>query len=141
MAAELVTIYWRDIPAQITAQEGRTREKALLGARFQHAIDRAAMVAGMDDTDSYVAQWRRESTPLSDDMAAAVADEVARIDAAYDPERLEHLVQSGGIETRPPSTRTTHPLAESRHPDDRYHPQLHQPRSGHRLWPTVRDDR
>ena len=88
MAAELVTIYWRDIPAQITAQEGRTREKALLGARFQHAIDRAAMVAGMDDTDSYVAQWRRESTPLSDDMAAAVADEVARIDAAYDPERL-----------------------------------------------------
>ena len=57
------------------------------------------MVAGMDDTDSYVAQWRRESTPLSDDLAAAVADEVARIDAAYDPERLEHLVQSGGIET------------------------------------------
>ena len=73
MAAELITIYWRDIPAQVTAQEGRTREKALLGARFQHAIDRAAMVAGMDDTDSYVAQWRRESTPLSDDMAAAVA--------------------------------------------------------------------
>ena len=99
MAAELVTIYWRDIPAQIPAQEGRTREKALLGARFQHAIDRAAMVAGMDDADSYVAQRRRESTPLSDDMAAAVADEVARIDAAYDPERLEHLVQSGGIET------------------------------------------
>ena len=99
MAAELVTIYWRDIPAQITAQEGRTREKALLGARFQHAIDRAAMVAGMDDTDSYVAQCRRESAPLSDDMAAAVAAELARIDAAYDPERLEHLVQSGGIET------------------------------------------
>ena len=99
MAAELVTIYWRDIPAQITAQEGRTREKALLGARFPHAIDRAAMVAGRDDTDSYIAQGRRESTPLSDDMAAAVADEVARIDAAYDPERLEHLVQSGGIET------------------------------------------
>ena len=99
MAAELITIYWRDIPAQVTAQEGRTREKALLDARFQHAIDRAAMVAGMDDTDSYVAQWRRESTPLSNDMAAAVADETARIDAAYDRERLEHLVQAGGIET------------------------------------------
>ena len=99
MAAELITIYWRDIPAQVTAQEGRTREKALLGARFQHAIDRAAMVAGMDDTDSYVAQWRRESAPLSHNMAAAVAAEIARIDAAYDPERLEHLVQAGGIET------------------------------------------
>ena len=99
MAAELITIYWRDIPAQVTAQEGRTREKALLGARFQHAIDRAAMVAGMDDTDSYVAQWRRESAPLSDNMAAAVAAKIAHIDAAYDPERLEHLVQAGGIET------------------------------------------
>lgn len=99
MAAELVTIYWRDIPAQVTAQKGRAREKALLDARFQHAIDRAAMAAGMDDTDSYIAQWRRESTPLSDDMATAVADEIARIDAAYDRERLEHLVQAGGIET------------------------------------------
>ena len=99
MAAELVTIYWRDIPAQVTAQKGRTREKALLDARFQHAIDRAAMAAGLDDTDSYIAQWRRESTPLSDDMATAVADEIARIDAAYDRERLEHLVQAGGIET------------------------------------------
>jgi len=99
MAAELVTIYWRDIPAQVTAQKGRTREKALLDARFQHAIDRAAMAAGMDDTDSYIAQWRRESTPLPDDMATAVADEIARIDAAYDRERLEHLVQAGGIET------------------------------------------
>jgi hypothetical protein len=99
MATELVTIYWRDIPAQVTAQKGRTREKALLDARFQHAIDRAAMAAGLDDTDSYIAQWRRESTPLSDDMATAVADEIARIDAAYDRERLEHLVQAGGIET------------------------------------------
>ena len=99
MAAKLVTIYWRDIPAQVTAQQGKNREKALLDARFQHAIDRAAMVAGMDDTDSYVAQWRRESAPLSDDMAAAVAAEIAHIDAAYDPERLEHLVQAGGIET------------------------------------------
>ena len=99
MAAELVTIYWRDIPAQVTAQKGRTREKALLDARFQHAIDRAAMAAGMDDPDSYIAQWRRESTPLSDDRATAGADEIARIDAAYDRERLEHLVQAGGIET------------------------------------------
>ncbi len=99
MAAELVTIYWRDIPAQVTAQEGRTREKALLDARFQHAIDRAAMAAGMDDTDSYIAQWRRESTPLSADMATAVANEIARIDAAYDRKRLERLVQAGGIET------------------------------------------
>ena len=97
MPAQLVTIYWRDIPAQVTAQQGRTREKALLAARFQHAIDRAAMVAGLDDTDSYVAQWRRESAELAGDLAAAVATEITRINAAYDRDRLERLVRSGGV--------------------------------------------
>ena len=56
------------------------------------------MVAGLDDTDSYVAQWRRESTELAGDMAAAVATESARINADYDRERLERLIRSGGAE-------------------------------------------
>ena len=94
--AEVIIVYWRDIPAQITAQQGRTREKALLDARFQHAIDRAAMIAGMDDTDSYVAQWRRESVSLTADMAAAVADEAARIDAEYDRDRIKALIANDG---------------------------------------------
>ena len=80
------------------AQKGRTREKALLDARFQHAIDRAAMVADMSDTDSYVAQWRRESVSLTTDLAAAVASEATRIDTSYDRERLERLVRLGGVE-------------------------------------------
>ena len=98
MAAQLVTIYWRDIPAQVTAQQGRNREKALLGARFQHAIDRAAMVAGMDDTDSYVAQWRREAVECLADLAPAAAVEAARLDESYPDHRLERLVRSGGAE-------------------------------------------
>ena len=98
MAAQLVTIYWRDIPAQVTAQRGRNREKALLAARFQHAIDRAAMVAGMDDTDSYVAQWRCETVECLANMASAVAGEVARLDETYPDDRLERLVRSGGAE-------------------------------------------
>ena len=98
MAAQLVTIYWRDIPAQVTAQQGRSREKALLDARFQHAIDRAAMVAGMDDTDSYVAQWRRETVECLVDLAPAVAVEAARLDGSYPNDRLERLVRSGGAE-------------------------------------------
>ncbi len=98
MAAQLVTIYWRDIPAQVTAQQGRNREKALLDARFQHAIDRAAMVAGMDDTDAYVAQWRRETVECRVDLAPAVAVEAARLDESYPDDRLERLVRSGGAE-------------------------------------------
>ncbi|MBS1264738.1 MAG: hypothetical protein MAG471_00564 [Acidimicrobiaceae bacterium] len=98
MASKLVTIYWRDIPAQVTAQAGRHREKALLEARFQHAIDRAATVAGLTETDDYVAEWRREAVECGADMAAAVAIEISRIHEAFPPERLELLVSSGGLD-------------------------------------------
>ena len=97
-AARLVTIYWRDIPAQVTAQQGRSREKALLGARFQVAIDRAATVAGLIDTDSYLAEWRREAVDCDGEMAFTVASEVARLEAAYPRARLERLVLAGGVE-------------------------------------------
>ena len=98
MSYKLIIIYWRDIPAQVTAQEGRTREKALLAARFQHAIDRAAAVAGLTDTDSYIAQWKRETFACEGDMAEVVAKEASKIEDSYTAERLEQLVQQGGAE-------------------------------------------
>jgi len=96
--ARLVTIYWRDIPAQVTAQRGRSREKALLDARFQDAIDRAAIVAGLTNTDSYLAEWRRVAARCNGDMAATVAAEVARLEDAYPGDRLERLIRAGGVE-------------------------------------------
>ncbi len=73
MSSKLITIYWRDIPAQVTAQKGRMREKALLEARFQHAIDRAAVVAGLTDTDWYIAPWYRNTFSWLVVMAEGVA--------------------------------------------------------------------
>ena len=93
----VVVIYWRDIPAQVTAGDRQTGEKVLLDARFQHAIDRAAAVAGKTDTSSYVAEWRRETTPLAGDPAAAAAARAAQLDADFPPPRLEQLVRSGGL--------------------------------------------
>ena len=98
MPPKLISIYWRDIPAQVTAQEGRVREKALLEARFQHAIDRAAAVAGLTDTDSYIAQWNRKTFACEGDMAEAVAKEATKIEENYPAERLEILVKQGGVE-------------------------------------------
>ena len=98
MPPKLITIYWRDIPAQVPAQEGRVREKALLEARFQHAIDRAAAVAGLTDTDSYIAQWNRKTFACEGDMAEAVAKEATKIEENYPAERLEILVKQGGVE-------------------------------------------
>ncbi|MEM1334797.1 MAG: virulence factor, partial [Actinomycetota bacterium] len=54
---QLQVISWRDIPAQLTARVGDDQHKVLLHARFQHAIDRAAGVAGLTSTHDYVQEW------------------------------------------------------------------------------------
>ena len=81
---QLVTIYWRDIPAQVNASSDDGKHQAMLSPRFQHAIDRAAGVAGLTDTDSYVQQWRRVSAPFEGDPTTAADDEVARLEVLVD---------------------------------------------------------
>jgi len=93
---ELVTIFWRDIPAQINASGGGERARAILGDRFQHAIDRAATVADKTETEAYVAEWRRLTSTFEGDPTAAAEAERERIEAEYHAERLEALVWSGG---------------------------------------------
>ena len=44
--ANLIIISWRDIPAQVVCRKGRETAKVPLSARFQEAVDRAAMRAG-----------------------------------------------------------------------------------------------
>jgi hypothetical protein len=95
----ITTIYWRDIPAQITASAAGVTEKALLDPRFQHAIDRAAAVADLTETEAYIAQWRRVSSPLDQDPKQAAESAAARIDEDYPRHRLEQLVAQGGAET------------------------------------------
>ena len=94
----LVTIYWRDIPAQVTASSGGADEKILLQPRFQRAIDRAAHVAGLTDTHSYVEQWRRVTTPVDGDPAEAARAEAAALEDHYPRDRLEALVANGGLD-------------------------------------------
>jgi hypothetical protein len=97
-APQLVVIWWRDIPAQVNGQAGRTRHQVVLPRRFQRAIDRAAVVAGVTTAQDYVREWRREARPCGDDLAAEAAAEAARLDAAYDRDRLAALVAAGGRE-------------------------------------------
>ena len=53
--AKLISIYWRDIPAQVIGRAGRrTSIKKELDARFAKAIDRAAMRAGRGSSDAYL---------------------------------------------------------------------------------------
>ena len=60
--------------------------------------DSAAAVAGLTDTDSYIAQWNRKTFACEGDMAEAVAKEATKIEENYPAERLEILVKQGGVE-------------------------------------------
>ena len=97
MPAQLVTIYWRDIPTQVNAQRGRTRHPVPLPRRFLRAVDRAAMAAGLTNAHDYVREWRREARPCGDDLDAEARAEAARLDAAYPRERLQQLAAAGGV--------------------------------------------
>ena len=93
---ELTVIWWRDIPAQVVAKEGRSSARAELSGRFQEAIDAAAMRAGLIGTDAYLEEWRREPRECGADLDAEVAEEIAWLEGAYGNDVLERLVQSNG---------------------------------------------
>jgi len=94
--AKLISIYWRDIPAQVVGREGRTNVKKELDPRFARAIDRAAMRAGRGSSDAYLADWRRETEVVSGDIAALVEARVAELENRFDKETLEAVVKAGG---------------------------------------------
>jgi hypothetical protein len=98
MSVKKTLIYWRDIPSQVILQRGRTREKALLSARFQEAIDRAAMRAGKGSSDAYMSEWDRKASRIEsdDDLADLAAAEVARLEAEFSDEQLSLLIRNNG---------------------------------------------
>lgn len=96
----LTLIYWRDIPAQVTAKAGRTAVKRELPARFAEAIDMAAMRSGAKSADDYLEDWRRaDPETCGDDLAAEVDSRIALIDQSYDALRLRALIDNGGRES------------------------------------------
>ncbi|HVW56655.1 MAG: virulence factor [Rhizobiaceae bacterium] len=97
--ADLVIVYWRDIPAQVIVKKGRQSAKRELPLRFTEAIDMCAMRTGAAETDDYLAEWRRaDPVPVGDDLEAEADKMLRKIDTDYDRERLVALVKAGGRE-------------------------------------------
>ncbi|WP_420962807.1 virulence factor [Brucella sp. IR073] len=95
--ADLVVVYWRDIPAQVIVREGRKTAKRELPLRFTEAIDMCAMRVGAQDTDAYLAEWRRGApVPVGSDLEAEADAALERLDREYDKDRLVALVKAGG---------------------------------------------
>jgi hypothetical protein len=96
--ANLIIVYWRDIPAQVIAKERRNSAKVELTQRFAEAIDHAAMRAGKGSTDAYLEEWRRVSEPCGDDLQAVADEAAAKLEQDYDKERLLALIKNEGNE-------------------------------------------
>jgi hypothetical protein len=96
--ASLIIISWRDIPAQVIVKRARETAKVQLSARFEEAVDRAAMRAGKGTSDAYLADWKRsEPRPCGEDLQAEAAAEAARIEAQFTDEDLERLIRAKGL--------------------------------------------
>jgi hypothetical protein len=97
----LSIISWRDIPAQVVVKRGRESAKVQLSARFQQAVDRAAMRAGRGSSDAYLADWQRSAPrQCGDDLRAEAAAEAARLEQRYTDEDLERLIRAKGLDER-----------------------------------------
>jgi hypothetical protein len=100
--ASLIIISWRDIPAQVLVKRGRETAKVQLSARFQEAVDRAAMRAGKGSSDAYLADWKRsDPKPCGEDLKAEAAAAAARLEAAFSDADLEVLIRAKGLRAGP----------------------------------------
>lgn len=94
---DVTIVYWRDIPAQVIVGKGRGGSKVQLPERFEQAIDRCAMKAGLRDADAYLGEWRKaQPYAIDGEPAVVAAAEAARLDAEYDTARLRALIDADG---------------------------------------------
>ncbi|UPH70750.1 virulence factor [Abyssibius alkaniclasticus] len=95
--ADVVIVFWRDIPAQVIVGKGRRAAKVQLPERFEQAIDRCAMKIGARDSDAYLAEWRRaEPYAVDGDDADVARAEAARLEAEFDQDRIKVLIGNDG---------------------------------------------
>ena len=95
--ATLTVIWWRDIPAQVIARDGRRasedRPPPALPGRDRQGRQPRRQAAYND----YIEEWRKVARACGDDLEAEVTAEVDRLETDYDKHRLAALIQSGGV--------------------------------------------
>jgi Virulence factor len=95
--AEYQITSWRDIPSMVVARDGDDVTKIQLSARFQEAIDEAAMRLGEVASDDYLAGWTRSDWTTADGDHAHLAGVVAeQLEDEWTPERITDYLNGIG---------------------------------------------
>ena len=88
---------WRDLPSLVVVRAGDRVTKSPLAARFQEAIDEAAMRLGDTGSDDYLAGWTRGAWTDADGDPVEVADRVvADLEQQWPASRLTEYLDALG---------------------------------------------
>ena len=94
--------YWRDLPTLVVARAGDDVTKSPLSARFQEAVDEAAMRLGETGSDEYLVGWTRGAWTEADGGPTEVADRVvAELEEHWSADRIGSYLDSLGPQVGP----------------------------------------
>jgi len=93
--SEYQVMRWREIPSMVMARDGADTIKVMLPARFQEAIDEAAMRMGEIDADAYTSGWNRDPWTPSDEVPAELAARItAQLEEDYSESKLQAILDA-----------------------------------------------
>jgi hypothetical protein len=94
--AKVRVMFWKEIPCGVRGQDDSGQVTRHLPARFQEAIDAAAMAAGETSQEAYQSGFTWGPVEERPGTAAEAADmAVAEILAAFPEERLREIAGRG----------------------------------------------
>lgn len=100
--AQVQVTTWRDLPSMVIARRGEESVKVLLPARFQEAIDEAAMRLGESDATAYLDGWgRSEWEAAPGDPATAARARADLLEALWSPDAVSAYLEGLGASADP----------------------------------------
>jgi hypothetical protein len=94
---EVQVTRWRDVPSLVTARDGDDVVKVSLPARFQEAIDEAAMRLDAADANAYMEGWIRGPWEDVAGSPAQAAEAVSgALEATWSAEAITAFLDSCG---------------------------------------------
>ncbi|HUW78643.1 MAG TPA: virulence factor [Candidatus Nanopelagicaceae bacterium] len=98
--SEYQIMMWRDFPSLVVARSGDTVIKVSLPARFQEAIDEAAVRLGEIGSDAYISGWVRTAWTSAEGEPDEVANTVAdRLLQEFTEARMTEILDSLNADT------------------------------------------